>query len=102
MDILHSYEPQPWAGPKPLETWVIWARDGVADDGSIEISAGDPPNLKWLLRKRSVEGLGPNGWDKLVGRENITIEVLEEANHFSIVKSPAANGVSDFIAKAMA
>ncbi|KFY50435.1 hypothetical protein V496_09344 [Pseudogymnoascus sp. VKM F-4515 (FW-2607)] len=102
VDILHSYEPQPWVGQKPLETWVVWARDGVADDGSIEIRAGDPPNLKWLLRKRSAEDLGPNGWDKLVGRENITIEVLEEANHFSMVKSPAANGVSDFIAKAMA
>ncbi|CAM1503350.1 Fc.00g081260.m01.CDS01 [Cosmosporella sp. VM-42] len=102
VEILHTHEPRPFVGQKPLNTWVIWAKDGVSDDGSIEILPTDPANLRWLLRKRTVADLGPNGWDQLVGADNITINVLGDSNHFSMLKEPAARGVSTFIAKAMA
>ncbi|PNY22479.1 Polyketide synthase [Tolypocladium capitatum] len=100
IDILHSYEPRPFVGPTCLPTWVIWAEEGVADDGSIEILPSDPPNVRWLLLKRT--NLGPNGWDRLVGRDNMTIEVLEGANHFSMLKETTAKRVSAFISRAMA
>lgn len=102
VDILHTHKPRPFAGRTPLQTWIVWAEDGVADDGSIEIRPGDPPNLRWLLRKRTAADLGPNGWDRLVGRDNITIEVLREGNHFTMLKEPAAKRVSAFITKAIA
>ena len=99
INILHTHEPRPFVGLQPLPTWIIWAEDGVADDGSIELRPGDPPNVRWLLSKRS--DLGPNGWDQLVGEENITIEVLRRANHFSMLKDTAEK-VSAFISSAMA
>ncbi|KAI0008778.1 polyketide synthetase PksP [Xylariaceae sp. FL0662B] len=100
IDVLDTHQPQRFVGRTPLQTWVIWAEDGVNEDGSIEIRADDPENMRWLLKKRT--DLGPNGWDQLVGKDNITIEVLQKANHFSMMKGVAVDRVSSFIAKAMA
>lgn len=104
--MLHAYEPLPFqtsgAGQSQLKTWVVWATDGVAADGSIEIFPSDPPNVPWLLRSRSDSVLGPNGWDQLVGHENMTIERLHGAHHFNMLNEPSAKGVSEFLARAMA
>lgn len=102
VDILHTYTPKPYMGPHTLQTWVIWAQDGVDDDGSIIIQPEDPPNLHWLLRRRTEASLGANGWDALVAKENIHVEVLQEANHFTMLKQPAARHVRSFLARAMA
>ncbi|OAQ67571.1 polyketide synthase [Purpureocillium lilacinum] len=105
-NMLHAYEPLPFqtsgAGQSQLKTWVVWATDGVAADGSIEIFPSDPPNVPWLLRSRSDSVLGPNGWDQLVGHENMTIERLHGAHHFNMLNEPSAKGVSEFLARAMA
>jgi len=105
-NMLHAYEPLPFqtsgAGQSQLQTWVVWATDGVAADGSIEIFPSDPPNVPWLLRSRSDSVLGPNGWDQLVGHENMTIERLHGAHHFNMLNEPSAKGVSEFLARAMA
>ncbi|UNI23894.1 Type I Iterative PKS [Purpureocillium takamizusanense] len=104
--MLHAYEPVPFqansAGQRQLKTWVVWATDGVAADGSVEILPSDPPNVPWLLRSRPESVLGPNGWDQLVGRENMTIEKLQGAHHFNMLNEPSAKGVSEFLARAMA
>jgi len=69
----------------------------VDEDNSIAIQPGNPPNMRWLLRKRTESELGPNGWDKLVGEKNITIEVIESATHFGMLKEPSAGRVSSFM-----
>jgi naphtho-gamma-pyrone polyketide synthase len=85
----------------PLQTWAIWAQDGVDEHESIVIQTEDPPNMHWLLRKRTEAVLGTNGWEVLVGKENIHVEVLQDANHFTMLKEPAARRVSSVLAKAM-
>ncbi|KAL4745243.1 hypothetical protein BDW72DRAFT_211629 [Aspergillus terricola var. indicus] len=92
----------PFKAPGPLQTWAIWAQDGVDNHESVVIQPEDPPNLHWLLRKRTGAALGTNGWEVLVGKENIHVEVLQEANHFTMLKEPAARRVSSLLAKAVA
>ncbi|KAL2850157.1 polyketide synthase [Aspergillus pseudoustus] len=99
--ILDTHSSLPWQSSKPLPTWILWAKEGVDKDNSIVIQPGDPINMRWLLQTRTESDLGPNGWDQLVGRRNITIEVIEDANHFSMMNDPAAGRVSTFIRAAL-
>lgn len=101
VEILHTYTPKPFMADNPLQTWAIWAQDGVDEHESIVIQTEDPPNMHWLLRKRTEAVLGTNGWEVLVGKENIHVEVLQDANHFTMLKEPAARRVSSVLAKAM-
>ncbi|KAL6236469.1 hypothetical protein BDW75DRAFT_239271 [Aspergillus navahoensis] len=48
----------------------------------------------WLLKDR--EDLGFNGWDQLLGKQNISIQALE-VNHFSMVRTPGAAGLAGLI-----
>ncbi|KAJ6445401.1 Protein phosphatase 2C [Purpureocillium lavendulum] len=104
--MLHAYEPAPFraarSGQAELKTWVVWATDGVSADGSIKIFPSDPPNVTWLLRTRTESVLGPNGWDQLVGRDNMTIERLHGAHHFNMLNEPSANGSAVFVDNEMA
>ena len=100
LDILDTYVPRPWSG-KPLKTTILWAKHGVNEDGLIQIRPEDPPNMRWLLRERKQTDLGPNGWDRLVGRENLSIEVIEGAHHFNMLNEPSAGRLSFFIRKAL-
>lgn len=99
--ILDTHSSLPWQSTKPLPTWILWAKEGVNKDNSIVIQPDDPINMRWLLQTRTESDLGPNGWDQLVGRRNITIEVIEDANHFSMMNEPAAGRVSNFIRTAL-
>ncbi|KAL3460148.1 hypothetical protein BJX64DRAFT_300929 [Aspergillus heterothallicus] len=99
--ILDTHLSLPWQSTKPLATWILWAKEGVDKDDSIVIQPGDPINMRWLLKTRTESDLGPNGWDQLVGRGNIMIEVIEDANHFSMMNNPAAGRVSTFIRAAL-
>lgn len=103
LSILDSYRPQAWRGRRALATWVLWAARGVSEDGSIAVRPEDPPNVAWLLRRRTQADLGFHGWDQLVGRENVTVEVLPGANHFTMLtrgESWVAD-VSSFLARAL-
>ncbi|KAJ5153182.1 polyketide synthetase PksP [Penicillium canariense] len=99
--ILDTHSSLPWQSTKPLPTWILWAKEGVDQDNSIVIQPGDPINMRWLLQTRTESDLGPNGWDRLVGRSNITIEVIGDANHFSMMKEPAVGRVADFMRAAL-
>lgn len=103
VDILHTYTPRPFVtADRPLQTWAIWAQDGVDKQEAVAIRPDDPPNVRWLLRDRSAAVLGTNGWEVLVGSENIHAEVLPDAHHFSLLKEPAARRVSSLLARAVA
>ncbi|KAK4246302.1 polyketide synthase [Corynascus novoguineensis] len=88
-NMLDTFDLLPWGGPRSLPTWIVWGADGVDEEETIVIHHDDPPNMVWLLRKRQVEHLGANGWDALVGKDQIQIEVIQGANHFSLMQKPA-------------
>ncbi|PSN72911.1 conidial pigment polyketide synthase PksP/Alb1 [Corynespora cassiicola Philippines] len=103
IDALDTYKARPFEGEAPL-TYIVWARDGVCKEGSgiprPEERSDDPREMKWLLNDR--KDLGPNGWDRLVGREKVRIESLADANHFSMMDGGKIGEVSGFIGRAMA
>lgn len=103
IDALDQFEPVPFqpvqATPK---TTIIWARDGVlksASDAHFEPQPDDPKEIAWLLEDRA--DLSPNGWDQLLGRGRIRIESLAGANHFTMVREPAASRLVGIMRGAM-
>ncbi|KAL2173553.1 polyketide synthase [Thermothelomyces heterothallicus CBS 202.75] len=82
-----------------LPTWIVWGADGVDEEETIEIRPDDPANMAWLLRRRRPEQLGANGWDALVGEDRIRIEVIQGANHFSLMRKPAVIQLGSFLRK---
>lgn len=108
IEILDTFVPRAWdegeegRKKKKLPTWILWAGQGVDEKGEIPIHEDDPVNMRWLLQKRKGEDLGPNGWDRLVRGEDITIQVLEEANHFNMMDKSVIGRVSRFIKEALA
>lgn len=110
IDALDTYKAVPFPPSdknKLPKTYLVWAKDGVCGkpgdprpapppDGS-----KDPREMLWLLNDRT--DLGPNGWDGLVGEKNVAlVEVLEGANHFTMMKGDKARELAGFIGKAMA
>ncbi|KAL2150157.1 hypothetical protein VTH82DRAFT_7833 [Thermothelomyces myriococcoides] len=96
--MLDTFTLKPW-GAECLPTWIVWAANGVDEDGTIEIRPEDPANMAWLLRKRRPEDLVANGWDALVGKDRIHVEIVQGANHFNLVHRPAATQVGSFLRK---
>lgn len=107
VEVLDKYTPRPfratpWGSGVPRTT-VIWATDGVCKN------PGDPrppqqlldesKEAAWLLENRT--NLGPNGWDFMLGEENITIQCVEGANHFTLVREPNATRLVQIIRKAI-
>ena len=66
------------------------------------VSCGSPKSAAHARQLHLKCDLAPNGWDRLVGGDQVVIEVLREANHFNMPKNPAVKGLTAFIAKAMA
>ena len=78
------------------ETIAIWARDGIVTEENshlLEWDAGEmmPNSMYWLSHDRT--DLGPNGWEKLVGGENIKC-VSTSGNHFSMMRDPIVSSSS--------
>lgn len=112
IDSLDAYKASPFPftdaklASKTPKTFMIWAKDGVcskpgdtrpapAEDGS-----PDPREMLWLLNNRT--DLGPNGWDTLVGPENVGgITIMEGANHFTMTQGEKAKELAAFMANAM-
>ncbi|KAF9887286.1 hypothetical protein FE257_010281 [Aspergillus nanangensis] len=89
------------------ETYIVWAKDGVhgrpgepLPDALREITCVPKP-MSWILYDRT--DLGPNGWDTLVGPENIgDIKIVDDAHHFSLLDGEGAQKLGAFISSAMA
>ncbi|KAF4632140.1 hypothetical protein G7Y89_g5985 [Cudoniella acicularis] len=84
-------------------TTTIWARDGLvptADSPQPEWDSNVPmPNsMKWLCENKT--NLGPNGWETLVGRKNISC-VSTPGNHFTMMRSPITDEVAACIKEAL-
>jgi naphtho-gamma-pyrone polyketide synthase len=102
VDALDSYQAKPFQPGTAPKTHLILARDGVyksAGGARLEPQDDDTREMHWLLNDR--EDLGPNGWDTLVGGENLKVEVMEGANHFTMMEGERGRLLRDLIKRAI-
>ncbi|PQE21599.1 polyketide synthetase protein [Rutstroemia sp. NJR-2017a WRK4] len=102
IDALALYEPKPMPKGMAPVTHAIWAAEGVYNSTGgkkLEPQPDDTREMMWLLNNRT--NFGPNGWDQLVGTESLNIEVLEGANHFTMMDGPRGYRLSQFLAKSI-
>lgn len=73
---LSDYDPKPTL--KPIKTYAIWCREGVAgnpgDPRPAPVEDEDPAPMKWLLNHRT--DFSHNGWGQLCGAENMKYGVM--------------------------
>ena len=82
---------------KAPKTFAIWAREGVCGkpgDPKPPVSDDDPKSMKWLLNNRT--DFGYNGWDQLLGAENIRTTNME-GNHFTIMRAPGVSTLNPLL-----
>lgn len=85
---LAAYTPDPMDALESPKTLIIWAHDGLCKDPKDQRfprSTGEAKSVKFLLDDRL--DLGCNGWDKLLGDENI-ITMAVQGNHFTMIREP--------------
>ncbi|KAL6874701.1 ketoacyl-synt domain-containing protein [Trichoderma novae-zelandiae] len=103
IDALDEWKPVPWdkalcGKASPPKTYILWAEDGVCKGTTArpEYRDDDPREMRWLLENRT--NFGGNNWDILLGGENLTIERIQDANHFTMLhKGKNTERVAEFI-----
>ncbi|KAK8912128.1 polyketide synthase [Metarhizium anisopliae BRIP 53293] len=91
IDALDEWKPVPWDkalggnSPPPM-TYILWAEDGICKgtDARPEYRDDDPREMKWLLENRT--NFGGNNWDVLLGQQSLSIERIQDANHFTMLR----------------
>ena len=100
--ILDAYKVRPFNSKSP-DTHIIYARDGICKHPSHprpEIRSDDPREMLWLLENRT--DFSGSGWKELVGEGKLSISVMDEVNHFSLVApGPRIAELASFVARAM-
>ena len=105
IEALDTYKPVPLrigSGAAEPQVTIIWATNGVCEDAMVEkprLQPGDPKEIPWLLEHRA--DLGYNGWDRLLRPENIQIELIHGANHFTLVRQPFAASLVEVLKRVM-
>jgi thioesterase domain-containing protein/acyl carrier protein len=70
-------------------TIALWAKDGIVQPGmpkpEWDPKVRMPNSMYWLSNDR--KDMGPNGWEKLVGKNNIKC-MATSGNHFSMMRQP--------------
>lgn len=82
--ILDDYEPTPLSGAP--DTLIVYARDGICKDldgPRMETRPDDPREMLWLLNNRT--DFTANGWLSILGPAKVSVKVLDEVNHFSLM-----------------
>ena len=85
---LTAFAPCPMDPMEAPKTLIIWARDGLCKDPKDQTfarSRSEAKSVKFLLDDR--HDLGANGWDKLIGEENI-LTMPVQGNHFTMMREP--------------
>ncbi|OQD89992.1 hypothetical protein PENANT_c002G05201 [Penicillium antarcticum] len=99
ISILDEYEPSPL--PNAPASLMVYARDGVCKDPNgpkMEIRPDDPREMIWLLNNRT--DFSADGWASIVGREGLSITVLGEVNHFTLMdKGPKTIEMGEAVAE---
>ncbi|KAI9717250.1 MAG: Type I Iterative PKS [Chrysothrix sp. TS-e1954] len=95
---LSAYEPAPLPFDRPVDTFAIWAREGVSgkpgDPRPPPAESEDPKPMKWLLDDRT--DFGDNGWAQLLGNGNTRCGVMD-GNHFTMMHEPHASKLCQLI-----
>ena len=102
VDSLDLYRAKPFARGRGPPTRLIWAHDGVCkspESPRPEVREDDPKEMLWLLNNRT--DFGSNGWDRLLGTDDLIIETMYNANHFSMMAGENVEELAAFICKAM-
>ncbi|KAI0201400.1 polyketide synthase for naphthopyrone YWA1 [Astrocystis sublimbata] len=102
LDALFKYDIKPFAAGKSPKTHALWAGDGVYKSTGgqrMEVQADDTREMKWLLNERM--SFGANGWDSVVDAASLKMEVLEGANHFTMMEGEQGRALSQFLARAL-
>ncbi|KAI1452580.1 polyketide synthase [Annulohypoxylon moriforme] len=106
IDLLHEYRAKPmrpgrfFALPKVS---LIWAASCIADNPRLPKLAPHPDDtegMKFLLERRT--DFGPNGWDTLFPGQDVVVDRVEGAHHFSMMREPYSWNLAEFLVKAMA
>ncbi|KAE8371763.1 beta-ketoacyl synthase [Aspergillus bertholletiae] len=99
---LHRYHATPFAAgdvgvAMPPRTQIIWACDAIDKhcEPKFERRPDDPAGLKFLTAART--DFGPCGWDTLLPEDDITIDRISGANHFSMMRGEFAKRLSEVI-----
>jgi naphtho-gamma-pyrone polyketide synthase len=96
--ILDDYEPKPLADSP--NTLIVYAKDGVCKDPNgpkMEIRPDDPREMIWLLNNRTDFEAG--GWKSVVGKDKLSVAVVDEVNHFTIMDQGDSRRVGESIAR---
>ncbi|KAL1587284.1 Non-reducing polyketide synthase PKS1 [Cladosporium halotolerans] len=97
---LSDYQPQP--SLKPIPTYAVWCREGVAgnpgDPRPPPAEEEDPAPMTWLLNHRTE--FGDNGWAQLCGKENMRFGVMG-GHHFNMMHAPHAQDLGNLIREAI-
>ncbi|TWU71827.1 putative PKS-like protein biosynthetic cluster [Metarhizium rileyi] len=102
LDALSQYDIKPFKLGTAPPTHILWAADGVyKSTGGRRLAEqlDDTREMKWLLEKRT--DFGPNGWDTVIGTERLNMEVLEGANHFTMMEGKQGVRLSRYLARVM-
>ncbi|KAK3674110.1 Type I Iterative PKS [Recurvomyces mirabilis] len=82
-------------------TWLIYARDGLCKPGAPRPATrpDDPREMLWLINERT--DFTGGGWSLLIGQKRLRVNVVDDANHYTIMSAPQAVAqLSTFIAQA--
>lgn len=102
--MLDGYRVRPFDGGSPsLRTHIVYARDGLCkspSDPRPEVRSDDARDKLWIINSRT--DFSGAGWDSLVGVGNLTVHVLDDVDHFSMLApGPKAQELGAFIERAM-
>jgi len=101
VDSLDLYRAKPFGPGRSPPSRLIWARDGVCKfpDSPRPDMDGAPKEMKWLLNNRT--DFSSNGWDGLLGGDDMVVETMDDANHFSMMAGGKVKELATFIRNAM-
>lgn len=89
--------------PANINTHIIYARDGICKlptDPRPEMRPDDPREMLWLLNNRT--DFSGSGWLQLLGKSNLSISVLDDVNHFTMMdRGPQSKQISSCIKTAI-
>ncbi|KFG85862.1 polyketide synthase [Metarhizium anisopliae] len=86
VEVLGAYSPLPLPSNTDLDTLLVYARKGANndyDDQERELNGPGNRDISWILRDRT--DFTATGWKRLVGSERIGIEILDLADHFTMM-----------------
>ncbi|GAC94994.1 polyketide synthase [Pseudozyma hubeiensis SY62] len=79
----------------PPKTWYIVADDPLP--GNIEDIEEINETVRWLFRPNRARTNGADGWQEVIPGEEIEVVSVANANHFTMVREPAASQVADVL-----